>query len=376
MKKFMKQMIALLLCGFLLAGCGAQSVQPKTAEAEASTEETAEETTNEETSVSTAEDTNGETRTFTDSLGREVIVPVNIERIALTGPMAQIVVFALAPDKLVGISSEWDEVAAEYLNTEYYELPVIGQLHGGKGELNLEELLKVNPQVIIDVGEPKGELAKELDELQEQTTFPFVHITASLSTMSDAYTMLGDLLGMEEEAAELGAYCKDVYDRISLAAEGVEKKRLLFITGEEGLNVIAQGSYHAEVIDLLSDNLAVVDDPSSKGTGNEVDFEQILNWNPDVILFSPDSIFDTVATLPEWQEISAIKNGTYYKVPYGPHNWMGFQPSVQRMLGLQWMFSTLYPEAAAYDLYEQVAEYYRLFYHCELSKEQFDALVN
>lgn len=56
-------------------------------------------------------------------------------------------------------------------------------------------------------------------------------------------------------------------------ADSVDKVNLLYITGDEGLNVIAQGSFHAEVIDLLSNNLAVVDEPSSKGTGNEVDME-------------------------------------------------------------------------------------------------------
>lgn len=361
MTKLMKRVIAAMLCGILLTGCGAQPVQ------EAPQEEVAE--------AATEESTGEETRVFTDSLGREVTLPIEITRIAVTGPVAQIVVFGLAPDLLAGIATAWDEVASEYLNTEYYELPVLGQLHGGKGELNLEELLRADPQVVIDVGEPKGELATELDDLQEQTQIPFVHITATLAEMGKAYEMLGALLGMEEEAAALSAYCDKVYEEVSTVAETVDKKRLLFITGEEGLNVIARGSFHAEVIDLLSENLAVVEGPSSKGTGNEVDMEQILNWNPDVILFAPDSIYDTVATLPEWQEITAIKNGAYYKVPYGPHNWMGFQPSVQRLLGLQWMFSVLYPEATDYDLYERVAEYYSLFYHCELSKEQFEHLT-
>ena len=86
-----------------------------------------------------------DTRIFTDSVGREVELPAQIERVALSGPMAQIVVFSLAPDKLVGIASEWDKTAEEYLDTAYYQLPVIGQLYGGKGELNLEELLRVDP---------------------------------------------------------------------------------------------------------------------------------------------------------------------------------------------------------------------------------------
>ena len=321
------------------------------------------------------ENTAPETRVFTDSVGREVTVPAQIDKVALSGPMAQIVLFALCPDKLVGISNAWDESAAQYLDTEYYNLPLLGQLYGGKGELNLETLLESGAQVVIDVGEAKGSIVEDLDALQEQTTIPFVHIDAALATMDETYTLLGDLLGMPDEAKALADYCRSTYDRALTIADSVEKANLLYVTGDAGLNVIAQGSYHAEVIDLLSNNLAVVDDPSSKGTGNEVDMEQILNWNPDVILFAPDSVYDTMAGDAAWQGVTAIQNGAYYEVPMGPYNWMGFPPSVQRLLGMLWMAKVLYPEAADYDLYTEAAQYFKLFYHCDLTREQYDALV-
>ena len=321
------------------------------------------------------ENTAPETRVFTDSVGREVTVPAQIDQVAVSGPMAQIVLFALCPDKLVGISNAWDESAAQYLDTEYYNLPLLGQLYGGKGELNLETLLESGAQVVIDVGEAKGSIVEDLDALQEQTNIPFVHIDAALASMDETYTLLGDLLGMPDEAKTLADYCRSTYDRALTIADSVEKANLLYITGDAGLNVIAQGAYHAEVIDLLSNNLAAVDDPSSKGTGNEVDMEQILNWNPDVILFAPDSIYDTVGDDATWQGVTAIQNGAYYEVPMGPYNWMGFPPSVQRLLGMLWMAKVLYPEAADYDLYTEAAEYFKLFYHCDLTQEQYDALV-
>ena len=321
------------------------------------------------------ENTAPETRVFTDSVGREVTVPAQIDKVALSGPMAQIVLFALCPDKLVGIANAWDESAAQYLDTAYYNLPLLGQLYGGKGELNLETLLESGAQVVIDVGEAKGSIVEDLDALQEQTTIPFVHIDAALATMDETYTLLGDLLGMPDEAKALADYCRSTYDRALTIADSVEKANLLYITGDAGLNVIAQGAYHAEVIDLLSNNLAVVDEPSSKGTGNEVDMEQILNWNPDVILFAPDSIYDTVAGDAAWQGVTAIQNGAYYEVPMGPYNWMGFPPSVQRILGMQWMAKELYPDAADYDMYETTQTYFQLFYHCDLTAEQYAALT-
>ncbi len=315
------------------------------------------------------------TRTFTDSVGRTVEVPNEIKNVAISGPLAQITVFALCPDKLVGVASKWDKTAESFLATEYYQLPELGQLYGGKGELNLETLLASEAQVVIDVGEPKGTIKEDLDALSEQTGIPFVHITATIGSMGDAYRKLGELLNMPEEAEKLASYCEETYAKVAAVAGSVEKVNLLYITGDQGLNVIAKDSYHAEIIDLLSNNLAVVDSPSSKGTGNEVDMEQIMLWNPDVILFAPESCYATVGSDPLWSEITAIRTGNYYEVPMGPYNWMGFPPSVQRILGMLWMAKVLYPEAADYDLYTEVAEYFRLFYHCELSEDAFNALV-
>ncbi|MGN0773971.1 MAG: ABC transporter substrate-binding protein [Candidatus Ventricola sp.] len=314
-------------------------------------------------------------RVFKDSAGREVTVDQEISKIAVTGPLGQIVVFAIAPDMLVGIPGAWNAAAQEFLSEAYYNLPVLGQLYGGKGDLNLEELLKAAPQVVIDIGEPKDSIAEDMDALTEQTGIPFVHITAYLESMDETYTMLGELLGLEEEASALAETCRRIYSRTVEMMEGVEKVNMLYVTGENGLNVLANGGYHSSVIDMMANNVAVVENVSSKGTGNEVDMEQILSWNPDVIVFSENSIYETVGEDPVWQGVSAIANGTYYEVPFGPYNWIGQPPAVQRLLGMMWLGKLLYPEAATYDLYEEVAQYYQLFYHCDLTQAQYDALM-
>ena len=313
-------------------------------------------------------------RQFTDSLGRTVTIPDRVDRIAVTGPMAQIVVFALCPDKLVGIADKWSSRAEEFIQTQYYDLPLLGQLYGGKGEINLETLLQSEAQVVIDVGEPKKTATEDLDGLQNQTGIPFVHISADTESMGATYRKLGELLGCEREAEILAVYCEEKLQMMKELAENVEKANLVYCVGEKGLNVIAKGSYHGEIIDLMANNLAVVDAPSSKGTGNEVDMEQLMLWDPEVILFGPDSIYETVAEDPAWQSLQAIASGNYYQVPFGPYNWMGFPPSVQRYLGMLWMGKVLYPEEADYDLYGEVKEYFDLFYHCDLTEDQFRQL--
>lgn len=176
---------------------------------------------------------------------------------------------------------------------------------------------------------------------------------------------------------ELAAFCERVYDRTLSIMEkvGDNKVKGIFVVGEDGLSVLAKSSYQAETFDLLVDNAAVVDNPVSKGSGNEVTMEQISLWNPDFVLFGPMSIYDTVKEDDSWKQIQAVAMNHYIEVPEGPHNWMGSPPAVQQYLGLIWLTAELYPEYCDYDVKEEIMEYYRLFYHCELTEEQYNALT-
>ena len=317
----------------------------------------------------------GDTRVFVDSTGREVTIDSKIDRIAVTGPLAQIVVFAVAPDQFVALANSWNEGAEDYIAEKYMNLPLLGQLYGGKGQMNLESLLMAAPQVVIDVGRPVDGVREDMDALTAQTGIPFVHIEAHTDSMEKTYEMLGELLGRQEEAAALADYCQSAYSRAKAIAGSATKARILYMPGITGLSVIAQNSYHSEVIDMMGDNLAVMENPSSKGTGNEVSMEQVMIWNPDAVIFGDRAGYEEALSDPLWEGIAAAENGKMYLAPFGVHNWMGNPPAVQRLLGMLWMGKLLYPEIADYDMYEEAAQYYRLFYHCELTQAQYDALV-
>lgn len=369
--KYVGSLVA--VCLLVLTACGTQQNLPLEKQ-ESNITETVETDESKKTEFSSEGEVATE-REFTDSVGRTVTLPVQLDRVAVTGPTGQIIVFALCPEKLVGLAEAWSPQAEQFLQPQYESLPVLRQLYGGKGEINLETLLSYQTQLVIDVGEPKKTTAEDLNGLQEQTGIPFVHIRANTEGMGDCYRKLGELFGCEQQAETLANYCEEKLQQMQQLMEQVEKKTLVYCLGDKGLNVIANGSFHGEVMDMMADNLAVVDQPSSRGTGNEVDIEQLMLWDPEVILFAPDSIYDTVGQEPVWQSLQAISSGNYYQVPFGPHNWMGFPPSVQKYLGMYWLGKVLYPSEADYDLYEEVKEYFSLFYHCELTPEQFQKLI-
>ena len=318
----------------------------------------------------------GDTVIFTDDRGREVEIPAEISRIVPTGPVAQAILYTIAPDLLVGLAARWSATAEGVVPQAYLDLPYFGQLYN-TANLNVEELALAAPQLIVDVGQAMSTGSEDLDTLSAQTGIPAVYVSASLETMPQTFRTLGRLLNREEKAEKMAQVCERVYDRtISIMEQvGANKVDALYVLGESGLNVLANGSYHAQLMDLLTNNIAVVDAPSSKGSGNEVTLEQIALWDPALILFAPDANYDTAPVTDTWKELTAVSTGNYLKVPESPYNWVGTPAAVQRCLGMIWLTAQLYPAYCDYDPKAEILEFYELFYGCALTEEQYRELT-
>ena len=329
-------------------------------------------------SASQTEAAQSETVQFTDDAGRTVEVPANIERIAPSGHTANQVLLTMAPEKMVGLSQTLTDEQQAYLGVDMSDLPVFGAIFGAKGDLNMEAIAAADPQVIIDTGQLDDDVASGLDELQEQLGIPCVFIETHMSDYGAAYEKLGELLGMEERGQELSAYCQNAYDEVTEVMASIpddERARVLYLLGEDGTNVIAKGTQQGEVVDLVADNLAVMENAGNTGQGNETSLEQIALWNPDVIIFASGSIYDTVGDNPAWDGIAAIDNGTYYEAPGQPYNWLNSPPTVNQVMGMQWLPRLLYPDKFDDSIADVTKSYYQTFYGYELSDEECDELI-
>lgn len=319
-----------------------------------------------------------DTREFTDSAGRTVEVPAVIDRIAPSGHTANQVLLTMAPDKMVGLSQELSEDQQKYLGVDTSDLPVFGAIFGAKGDLNKEAIAAADPQVIIDTGVLDDDVASGLDQLQEELGIPCVFIETNMDDYGASYEKLGELLGMEERGNELSEYCQNAYDEVVDVMSTIsddERANVLYLMGEDGTNVIAKGTQQAEVVDLVADNLAVMDNPSNTGMGSETSLEQIALWNPDIIVFASGSIYDTVADDPAWDGIAAIENGTYYEAPGTPYNWLNSPPTVNQVMGMQWLPRLLYPDKFDDSIADVTKSYYSTFYGYDLSDEELDELI-
>ncbi|MDR2360787.1 MAG: ABC transporter substrate-binding protein [Oscillospiraceae bacterium] len=361
MKKLLALLLALTLVFALFAGCTSTAPESTDEPADVSTPEIPAEVTEVE---------------FTDSVGRTVTLPSEITRVAPSGSLAQMFLIAIAPDLMVSVASGYSEDAQKYVPESLLSLPEVGQFYGSD-DLNFETIASIAPDVVIDVGEPKDTIVEDMDSITEKLAIPAVHVTAALDSTPEAFRTLGKLLGREDKGEELAAFCEKILAQADevMTAVGTNKKSALFLLGDAGTNVMAQGSFHSEVFDYVTDNAAVVDSPSGKGSGNETDLEAILVWNPDVIFFYPNSVYASVADDPTWKQLSAIANGSYYEIPSLPYNWAGSPPSINRYLTLIWLPSVLYPDAAGYDAAAEIAQYYKLFYGYDLSDDEFAAIA-
>ena len=127
------------------------------------------------------------TQIFVDDLGREVVLPADITRIAPSGSNAQVLVFQVAPERLVGIADKLTGKELEIYPEYTHDIPVLGTLYGKKANLNREALILSNPEVVIDVGDIKGsaeDMAKELDKVSSEVGVPVIFIEAMLTFVS------------------------------------------------------------------------------------------------------------------------------------------------------------------------------------------------
>ncbi|MFD2305255.1 ABC transporter substrate-binding protein [Enterococcus termitis] len=363
MKKKTHALLILGLIFLVITGCTGKNTQ--TADSE-------------NTKASSSQDKK-ETRIFTDSAGRKVEVPNEIKKIAPSGPLAQIVLYTSSPDLLVGLASPFSEDAKEFIDKKYQELPEFGQFYGKNASLNMEALSAADPDVVIDIGEVKQSVEEDMDKLQDQLGIPTLFIEANLDNLPDTYKKLGELLGETKHTDQLSQYCEKVLTQAQAVRKKLkdsERKSVYYAAGNAGLNTNAEGSFHAQVIEEVgAKNAAIGVDIVSKGSGTVVSMEQLIQWQPEYILAESKNVYELITTDDSWKELTAVKEGKVYQVPTAPYNFLGSPPSVNRMIGIQWLGQLLYPNEYQLTIATSVEEFYKLFYHVKPTSQQIDSLL-
>jgi iron complex transport system substrate-binding protein len=138
-----------------------------------------------------------------------------VERVYAAGPPASLLVFAIAPHKLVGWTRAMRPNEAPFFPDRYAQLPELGRLTGRGNTANVEVVLKAKADLIVDVGSTGASLASLASQVQEQTKIPYALFDGRIEATADTLRALGKLMGNEREAERLAAW----YERELLDAK-------------------------------------------------------------------------------------------------------------------------------------------------------------
>lgn len=298
--------------------------------------------------------------------------PARVQRVFAAGPPAGVLVAALAPEKLLGWPFPLSPQARQLLGPVTSGLPHRGRLAGRGSTVSVETLLQLQPDLILDAGTADATYVSGARRVSEQTGLPTVLVQGRLADHAAQLREVGNLLGVPERAALLAAHADAT---LALAAQVradvplAERPRVYFGRSADGLETGLDGSINVEVLDFAAGrNVAAA---AGKGSLTRVSLEQILAWNPEVIVTQEPAFASRVRSDPLWRSLPAVQNGRVHCAPVLPFGWLDGPPGINRLMGVHWLLAHLHPTHPAVRAQEAlplaVQHFYRLFYGTELS---------
>jgi iron complex transport system substrate-binding protein len=311
----------------------------------------------------------------TDSAGRAIAIPDKVERVFAAGPPPAILLYTFASELLLGWTRSLEAPQCEFLGAGACEKPEVGRLTGRGNTTNLEVLLKLKPDLVLDFGTVNDTYISLADKVQQQTGIPYALLDGRFDATAAVYRKLGELTRRPREAEEFARYAdrmittvKSRVDRIAAA----DQPRVYYARGPRGLETGLGGSINVETIEFLgARNVAA----ERRGGMATVSIEQVLAWNPDVIITIEPAFAASVRSDPVWAPVKAVQSGRVYLSPNMPFGWVDFPPSVNRLIGLWWLGKALYPDRFPEDLRPITREFFQRFYHATPTDPQIDRIL-
>lgn len=323
-----------------------------------------------------------ETREITDMAGRKVTVPTaeNIESVFSAGPVAAIFLYMVAPDKLLGWNYELNDVEKSIILDKYQDLPNFGM----GDAVNYEAVIAANPTIAINSGKINDAMVSDCDVLSESLGIPVVAVDNELNNSAEAFRFMGELLGVEDHAEELAQYAEQVFTDINALSDIPEEKKVsvYFGNGEDSLETAPRGSQHAQILDVIN-AVNVADLELGDGSRVQISAEQLLAWDPDVIVVngepkadkSGSSAAEDILSNPDYASLKAVQDQKVYGTPNAPFSWVDRPAGPNRLIGMRWFSALIYPEYIKCDINEEIHKFFDLFYHVDLSDEQLENVL-
>ena len=345
MKKLLALMLALAAL-LSLAACG-QTAKPS------------------ETTANPTETTNVQSHypaTVTDHAGREVVIEKEPRRLVSGYYISTSLLIALDLDeKLVGIEAKADKRAIYKLSApDLIALPNVGTAK----EFDLEGCAALQPDLVIlpiklksavETLEGLGiDVLLVNPENQELLNGMINMIAAATNTQDKAEQLLGFTATQEAYLTQLltdgktpRVYLAGNSNMLSTAGNAMYQSDMIRLAG--GANVAAE----------ITDTYWV-----------EIDYEQLLTWNPEYILLASDATYTVADVLadPNLATCAAVVNGNVYQLPNKAEAWDSPVPS--GILGALWLANILHSDLLSdTDCAARIDAYYEAFYNFTYSEK-------
>ncbi|MBI9092271.1 MAG: ABC transporter substrate-binding protein [Desulfobacterium sp.] len=275
-----------------------------------------------------------------DQLGRVVMIPETVERIAALHHFGGKIIHALGQqDKLVcqGILGK-EAMALETVDPDFAAVP--RQLRSST--INVEGLIALRPQVIfVYAARDHAEI-----ELFENAGISVFAITGeTLEESFQAVGIVAKILNCEAAGKRYLDECHGLLDMVHDRLGNIkpeDRLRVMF-SGPKSVYSVATGQMlqHQMLTHAAADNVAA----ALPGSWATVSPEQISLWNPDAIFMgSTLDLYgvDKILKSPHFATVKAIKHKRVYSFPSNI-GWWDF-PAPNCVLGIVWSAKTLYPD--------------------------------
>ncbi|MCR5264329.1 MAG: ABC transporter substrate-binding protein [Clostridiales bacterium] len=325
--------------------------------------------------------------TVTDHAGNAVEVPNTIDRIVVLDiypvPAALSVFFGSA-SKIVGMAQPSMTAAQNSLLGQLYPEILNAQTGFIDGsEVNIEELLKLDPDVVFYSA---GQTAQA--ELLAGAGIPALGISVNkwdydcIETLKHWVELFEQVFPGTDKTKKVEEYSKKMYDLVQGRVSGLsdaERAKVFFLFGYTDSNITTSGAHFFG--QWWCDAIGAVNVASEleKDNANPVNMEQIYQWDPEQILITnfnaakPDDLYNNAVGSWDWSGVKAVQDKKVYKLPLGIYR--AYTPGIDTPMTLLWMAQTVYPDLFSdIDIVAETQKYYKEVFGIELSADQASSI--
>lgn len=305
--------------------------------------------------------------TLFDQAGLQVTVPQPVNRSISPYSLATYMIYtANAANTLVaaGYLGARDPLGFEAMTRIDPRFPQLSENNMSQETVNIEQVAALEPEVIL------ASSRSDWLEPVEQLNIPIVRFEGeSLQALKDGMRIVGQLFGPHAayQTQRWIDYYDDVIASINTVLEDNQSIPTVLFTGTEPTRAASGDMYQTSII-RAAGGVSVTAELG--GFWNNINLEQVVTWNPDVILVPPygRASVEAITENADWQMLDAVQNGRVYRVPKLVAPWD--TPVPDSVLGIIWLAERLHPGEIPLNCADEARFFYNEFYNYDIPDEE------